>query len=70
MGKHILTGSTGRFETPALKGKNLTDDFVFTVTHDTCMEAEKLPVKFDDAVEGCFILMKHAVFIDHKTADY
>jgi len=70
MGTQVLAGSTGRYETPALVGKNLTEEYIFVVTQDTCMEAEKLPVKFPDAAEGCFILMKHAVFIDRKTKDF
>lgn len=68
MGTQILKGSTGQYQHPKIKHDS--DSCKFTVTADTCLEAEKLPVIFDGATEGCgcWITMKQAKF--DNTAKY
>ena len=66
MGTQILKGSKGYINVPVkgIDGKTVTVKTVpFTVTMDTCLQAYKLPVRFDDASEAIFIEMSKAVFI-------
>ncbi len=64
MGTQILAGSSGMYKK--------FNEASFTVTHDTCMDSEKLPVKFKDASEGCWIPMRDATFdlTKLKTKDF
>lgn len=69
MGTQILKGSKGVYKpiNPEVFGS-----VTFTVTMDTCMEAEKLPVKFEGSVEGheTWIYMYQATFSNPKMRDY
>lgn len=70
MGTQVLAGSKGHYQCLSMKHRPL-EDFEFTVTHDTCLEAESVPVKFKDAPEGCLIPMKKATFApDAQYKDY
>lgn len=70
MGTQVLTGSKGRYK-PINASPHQFGETEFTVTADTCLEAEFLPVKFKDAAEGCLIPMKKAKFpMDAKYKDY
>lgn len=70
MGTQVLAGSKGNYK-PVNASPQLFSDTEFTVTVDTCMEAEFLPVIFKDAAEGCKISMSRATFAsDAKYKDY
>lgn len=66
MGTQILAGATGNY---IHKSQETLGDTSFVVTHDTCLEAEKLPVKFKGAAEGCWIYMHNAIFKAVKTKE-
>lgn len=71
MGTQVLKGSKGHYQHP--QNKKIFGDTGFTVTEDTCLEAEKLPVIFNGAAEGhgCWISMSQAKFdSDAKYKDY
>lgn len=68
MGTQILKGTkglyTGQVISPDFGSKN------FTVTQDTCLEAERLPIQFDDGIIETWIYMKDAKFTERKEASY
>lgn len=69
MGTQILTGTVGNYKP---KNPGVFGDTSFVVTRDTCLEAEKLPVKFKDATVGCWLFMRDVSFNPStiKTKDY
>lgn len=52
MGTQVLAGTVGFYKEYKTK--------TFVVSQDTCLEAKRLPVKFKDASEGCWIDMRDA----------
>jgi hypothetical protein len=69
MGTQVLVGSKGTYRHPKIDSQ--PDIFRFTVTMDTCLEAEFLPIIFNGAAEGCWILMSQSDFDpDAKYKDY
>jgi hypothetical protein len=70
MGTQVLKGSKGNYK-PLHSKPEFFGNTEFTVTADTCLDADKLPVKFKDAAEGCWISMKQAILsADAKYSDY
>lgn len=70
MATQVLAGSKGNYK-PISASPQQFGETEFTVTHDTCMQAESVPVKFKDAAEGCKIPMKNVKFaMDAKYKEY
>lgn len=55
MSTMILSGTKGIY--------NKTNErAVFTVSADTCMSSNNIPVKFNNAADGCIVKMKDVTF--------
>lgn len=69
MATAVLAGSKGVYN-PINASDKVFGNKSFTVVHDTCLEADELPVKFDDGVIITMIPMKQVKFTNMKTRDY
>ena len=71
MGTQILAGSQGNYRPKFIIDKTIVDNNKkFIVTQDTCIEAVKLPIKFLDTSNECWIFMKDANFTLKIIQDY
>lgn len=61
MGTQVLAGSIGYYKSANVEFEK-SDSARFVVTQDTCLEADRIPVKFSGAVAGVYINAKSAVF--------
>jgi hypothetical protein len=68
MATQVLAGSIGIYR-PI--NRTTIGNAEFTVTHDTCLESEKLPVRFTDGVIGTWIRFNEVSgWVSKLTRDY
>lgn len=53
----ILSGTKGLYTKSGVSSRT-----GFTVTTNTCMNSNKIPVKFNNAADGCIVNMKDVTF--------